>query len=220
MAHITYNNLLGIAHTNPTDLLQWDAGVATTTTEPPVNAIGDKWFDESIDTLYTATLVNDWTGATAQVIPVAEYEHILEGDMWFDELTNKLYTAEAGIALPYTLLVPTATDGFIFAGWSTDPYGHNMVTEITTTDDETLYAQWWRIGKHLVLHIYEIDDFRYRINVDFIVEVKPVAVQVAGTKKFRIQITVSPGTQYYLNDVYNNLTEALAAREAFLALTV
>lgn len=218
MATVTYKNLLGNTHTNPEETYEWDAGeVIPSGSGAPTGTseVGDLYFDETADELYEAT-TTDWSAPIVTPVPTESYQPVSADDMWFDEGADTLYTAELQET---TLSAPAEADGYVFGVWTTDPEGSKVVTEISDPDsDTTLYAQWDRIGDHVVLHVYDIDNYIERVNRNYIVEVMPVKTLVNNAQKYKLQVVIAPGTRKYLNDVFNNVADALQAREDFLAL--
>jgi len=73
------------------------------TSNTVTSEVGDRWFDESIDTLYTLS-AGAWDAGV--ILPVSQPGSPSEGDRWFDEGANKLYTYtttwDAGVALATT----------------------------------------------------------------------------------------------------------------------
>ncbi len=122
--------------------------------------------------------------------------------------------------LPLTLVAPTVREGYVFSGYSTDVYGNDMITQVTVEEDTALYAQWLLIGDFVFIDVHVKADYRFKINKNFIVEVKPLVMAESGVNKWRILITVSPGTRYFLKTKYSSKAEAYEAREQFLALLV
>lgn len=216
MPTIDYKNLNGIAQPNVDQLHQWDAGTAVPVVQPGTPGEGDMWFDEVTNILYTYT-GGSWDDGV--ILATETYEPSL-GDMWFDEGADLLYQAELINPLPISLDPPTVTEGYVFAGWSTDPSGSNLITEITSEAQQAIYAQWLRIGDHVALDIFEPTDFSYKVNRNFIVEVKPIKALVNGTQKYRIQIVVSPGNRLYLKTTFATRAEAFVARDELLAILI
>jgi hypothetical protein len=83
----------------------WNLGITLPVSQPLLSNtyIGDQWFNESSNTLFTAVSNGTWAGATSVVLPVSRPAGVqANGTRYFDEATNKLYT--------YNRFAPTFND--------------------------------------------------------------------------------------------------------------
>jgi len=132
--------------------------------EPTTPTSGDQWFDETEDLLYTYT--TDWDDGVEVVTETYVPNNV--GVMWFDEDIDTLYAGIELSTLPVTLVVPTVTSGYTFAGWfDAAELGTQVLIIPSGLADAnfTLFAQWDMINGYIALPITSAEDKVTKVNV-------------------------------------------------------